>query len=43
MKHSEMVSLASLMFFAHILPKGISFSIAFALSFLGIYLSAHGN
>jgi hypothetical protein len=43
MKHSELASLASLVFFAHILPKGFAFAAAVALSLLGFYFSLQGN
>ncbi len=43
MKHSEMIALASLVFFAHIIPKGIALAIAVVLSFLGMYLGIQGN
>jgi hypothetical protein len=43
MKHSELVALVSLVFFAHILPKGVSFAVAVVLSLLGLYFSLQGN
>jgi hypothetical protein len=43
MKHSEMLALVSLIFFARAAPKGICILVALATSLFSIYLSAHSN